>query len=316
MPSLKKTLAFLFVIGSTTWLAAQTSTTEKINYQSKLLSNAGIKRMVVATTKLATKDREADRTWTNESFFDDLGRTILTTNDGCTECQTVYEYDSITGLVAYSKKTMPNGFLENYMEYDSVTKLVTYSRNITQHELSESYTEYDDQNRRTVVETCTKGEESCLTYWFDYDEENTERMYKETSNRHLKYDKANHMRLQFTRESSKQLVWESFYSPEKILEETQKYRDGKYDYSLLYEYDEQGRLKNTWRQTGTNKQLYEAFEYNEKGRVSSRKTRVDFVNSLYPEKSFLLNTYEYDEIGLLIKYISGTTTKEYSYFTD
>jgi hypothetical protein len=167
-----------------------------------------------------------------------------------------------------------------------------------------------------VVETCTKGEESCLTYWFDYDEENTERMYKETSNRHLKYDKANHMRLQFTRESSKQLVWEVFYSPEKLLEETKKYSDGKLYYSLLYEYDEQGRRKNTWRQTGANKQLYETFEYNEKGRVATRKTRIDFVNSLYPEKNFLLSTYEYDENGLLIKSTSGTTTKEYSYFTD
>jgi hypothetical protein len=270
--------------------AQQFNALEPSENQGALLAQLGIVRMVT-TYSTTSSTRAPFITRTQESYFDTFGRITRSKHDLCDECGTVYEYDSLSGLVSYTRETSADDVTENFKEYDA-------------------------QQRRSAIETCGSKEPSCITYWFEYDSAQVQRVYKTERTTRLGYNKANRTRLKHTWQTKRELIQELFFSPEGVLEESKFYEKGEYSYSLFYEYDLQGRLTQTWSVYNGIKKLFAAIEYNEKGQISLTKTAYFRGSPGMLNFELSTKTYEYADNGLLVKSGTSTNIRKYAYFTE
>ena len=262
--------------------------------QDTIIARMGIGRMITVFF-LASTARESARIITTETSFDSFGRSVKSVNDVCHMCVTIMKYDSATGLVAYN-------------------------RSETQSEVVENYTAYDAKKRRISTENCISNNEECELHKFEYDDDNTERMFKIINRKHVKLDTAKNsthfLGLYSLRKEEKELVQERFFSPEGQLEEIRYYRDGKFLHSSIYEYFEEGRKIRIWHFDGKTKRISNEKERNENGQIiSSIRYFLTVTDPLLKQES-IIQSYEYDANGLLIKSTAGSKVAEYSYFTD
>lgn len=257
----------------------------------------GIVRMVTRKTDQPSRKNELEQTVTTESFFDRLGRLVRTEEDACNNCGSVQSYDSLNGKLVYVYQSRQSGYREYFYLYET-------------------------NPRRTTVEQCNNGEaDQCITFLYEYDEENTERVYQSYESFHLKRDTSKQTkrfyRIYNDREFAKTLTKETFFSPEGQKEETRFFKAGSFHYALLYEYDEPGRLTKIWHFNGKIKQLYQVCERNESGQIVTWKTYKPCIGDpLHALSQPSVNNYEYDDRGLLVKMSSTRTTVEYTYFTE
>lgn len=268
---------------------AQITTLEVSENQGALIAQLGIVRMV--TTYSSTSSIRTPAPRMQETYFDSLGRITRIKHDLCDACGTVYEYDSLTGLVSYTRET-------------------------SLYDVTENFKEYDAQGRRSAIETCNPKEPSCVIYWYEYDTLQTARVYKTERTTRLRYDKTNRTRLKHTWETKRALIQELLFNPQGQLEETRFYEKEQYDHSLFYEYDQQARWVRTWSVYNGIKKLYAEIEYNEKGQITLTKTAHVRGSPSALEFELYSQTYEYDDNGLLLRSEIGTNTWEYSYFTE
>ncbi|MDO8367760.1 MAG: hypothetical protein Q7T20_13245 [Saprospiraceae bacterium] len=76
-------------------------------------------------------------------------------------------------------------------------------------------------------------------------------------------------------------------------------------------------MTRTWNFDGKIKQLYHEVERNEIGQLITWKSyTISTGDPLHILREPNIQTYEYDENGLLIKTISKNITTEYAYFTE
>ena len=265
--------------------------------QADILARLGIVRMVSTRTNLSNDARGSGRDVITETFFDSLGRAIVYKNDACNTCGTVNKFDSVTGLIAYSRFEWPGG-------------------------VRETYKKYDDLKRCVFTETCESQKQDCEVHIFEYDEDNTARMYKMVQKRHLKRDTMKQsfhfLNLYMVKMDEKELVQERFYSPEGQLEESRVYRDGKFQNASLYEYGPDGKPNRVWSFDGKTKILSNEMEHNTKGQVITQKTYLlaPEIQNTSPAIPLIEQTNEYDANGLLIKTITNKAIVEYRYFTE
>ncbi len=269
---------------------AQITNLEISENQGALIAQLGIVRMVT-TYSTTSSTRAPFITRTQESYFDTLGRITRSKGDLCAECGTAYEYDSLSGLVSYTREVSADDVTENFKEYDA-------------------------QDRPSAIETCNSKEPSCITYWFEYDSAQTQRVYKTERTTRLGYNKANRTRLKHTWQTKQELIQESVFSPEGQLEETRFYEKGEFSHSLYYEYDLQDRLVQTWSVYNGIKKLFAAIEYNEKGQISLTKTAHFRGSPVMLNFELYTKMYEYADNGLLVKSGISTNIREYTYFTE
>ena len=284
-----KIILFLIIFGwiNTAW--AQFTPLDVSETQNQLIAQLGMQRMVTKfSTISSTRAPYVSRI--QESFFDTLGRITRTTSDICSDCSTVYEYDSLSGLVVYT-------------------------RVVTQYDVTESFKEYDAKHRPSVIETCNPKDPSCIVSWFEYDEDQTERMYKAESKARLKYDKVNRTRLKQGWETQSELAQESSFNADGQLEETKCFEKGRYHHSLLYQYDNKGRCIKIWSVFNGLKRLYTSVEYNGKGQIIGTQTPYFKGNPILLDYELVPKTYEYDSRGLLLKSITSNSVRQYYYFT-
>jgi hypothetical protein len=265
--------------------------------QAGILARLGIVRMVSTRTNLSSDARESGRDVTTETFFDSLGRAIIYKNDACNTCGTVNKFDSLTGLIAYSRFEWPGG-------------------------VRETYHKYDDQKRRVHTETCESQKQDCDIHVFEYDEDNAVRTFKMVQKKHLKRDTMKHsihfFNLYMVKKDEKELVQERFFSPEGQLEESRTYRDGKFQNASLYEYGPDGNPVRIWNFDGKTKILSNEMEHNTKGQVITQKTYLlaPEIQTTSPAIPLIEQTNEYDANGLLVKTITNKAIIEYRYFTE
>jgi len=265
--------------------------------QADILSGLGIVRMVSTQTSLANDARGSGRDVMTETFFDSLGRAINYKTDACNTCGTVNKFDSLTGLIYYSRFEWPGG-------------------------VREIFSKYDDRKRCVYTETCESQKSDCEINIFEYDEENTARKYKMVQKRHLKRDtmkqSIHFFNLFMVKKDEKELVQERFYSPEGQLEESRTYRDGKFQNASIYEYDPDGNPVRIWNFDGKTKILSNEMEHNTKGQVITQKTYLlaPEIQTTSPAIPLMEQTNEYDANGLLIKTITNRAIIEYRYFTE
>lgn len=252
--------------------------------------------MLTHTVTSSSSARESTRFINTETFFDSLGRTVKSVNDFCKLCGTIIAYDSVTGLVSYKRTVWPARFVEIYYEYDT-------------------------KKRRSSIETCYSDSKECELNIFEYDDDNTERLYKIVKRRQIKLDTARHstrfLRLYSVREAEKELVHEKFFSPEGQLEEIKYYRDGKLQNSLIYEYNHEGR---SVRKLDSDGKIYKPPSEVDPLKIStvvkSKYLPTAGGPLLIRKPGIFVLPYEYDVNGLLIKATIGNSVSEYSYFTD
>lgn len=269
---------------------------EESNGQDSLIAKMGIVRMLTHTVTSSSSARESTRFINTETFFDSLGRTVKSVNDFCKLCGTIIEYDSVTGLVSYKRTVWQTRFVEIYYEYDT-------------------------KKRRSSIETCYSDSKECELNIFEYDDDNTERLYKIVKRRQIKLDTARHstrfLRLYSVREAEKELVHEKFFSPEGQLEEIRYYRDGKLQNSLIYEYNHEGR---SVRKLDSDGKIYKPPSEVDPLKISTVAKSKYLPTAggplLIRKPGIFVLPYEYDVNGLLIKAIIGNSVAEYSYFTD
>lgn len=269
---------------------AQFAALDPSENQGPLIAQLGIVRMV--TTYRPTQSTRAPfTTRTQETYFDTLGRITRTTQDWCNGCGTVYEYDSLTGLAIYIRETSAYDVTENFKEYDA-------------------------QHRRSAIEICSSKEPSCVTYWFEYDSTQTQQVYKTERTTRLKYNKTNRTRLKHTWETKRELIQELLFTPEGLLDETRFYEKERFNHSLFYEYDSDGRWVRSWLIFNGIKKLHAELEYNEKGQII--QTKMANLRGAPSTLEFELQTktYEYEDSGLLLKSGTSTEIRSYSYFKE
>jgi hypothetical protein len=265
--------------------------------QADILSSLGIVRMVSTQTSVSGDVRGSGQDRITETFFDSLGRIIIKKNEACNTCGTINRFDSLTGLIAYSRFEWPGG-------------------------VRETYHKYDDQKRRVYTENCESQKQDCEINIFEYDEDNTIRTYKMVQKKHLKRDTMKHsihfFNLYMVKKDEKELVQERFFSPEGQLEESRTYRDGKFQNASIYEYAPDGNPVRIWSFDGKTKNLSNEMEHNTKGQVITQKTYLlaPEIQTTSPAIPLMEQTNEYDENGLLIRTVTTRAIIEYRYFTE
>ena len=270
---------------------------EQNNFQSDELVRMGIVRMVTREVIQPYVQNKPEEIKISETFFDAKGRIVRIENDDCNECITVQEYDTLTGRVSYVSNTRRNSFGKVFFKYD-------------------------DLSRRISAEYCKdRQEDACQLYTYVFDEEDKARVYytlhkRQTSVDATKKPKRFH-RIYSENEAKTQLVQENTFTPKGQIAEIRYLQDEKFEYGWTYEYDSQGKLSKIWYFDDKIRQVRQENLRNEDGRVMTRKTygySPGDPDHTLSEPS--LQTFEYDEDGLLIKTSTAKTTTEYTYFKE
>lgn len=294
-----------------------------------LFARLGIRRMVVNETHYARQTSVTNRiagsnsNRETETFFDSLGRTVLFLNSDCPECETVFEYDSLSGKLAYEYKLQAN---KHY---------------------SETYHEYDARGRNTLSETCSDGrDETCKTSIYKYEGDTICRRYAVVERLHLRFNTQRNsddfLRLRSNEEEELELQKEDFYHPDGKLRETKTYKKSAWssttryvydDKGLLieeywtnqlhaqkiseYVYDEHGRRTETWiRENAKRKWLQNEVVYNKQGRIEEARMYNDPEMTPPGIPKVFSTTYTYDADGLLVRLETDNSLLQYFYFKD
>jgi len=262
----------------------------------------GYSSIKVQTTQSNTVRRGATGKVTIvESFYDPSGKLVEEEQIGGIEAPTIrtsFGYDSIFGRMNYIVRT------------GGKVKI-------------EAFAQYDEQGRLSEIVYCEE-DKPCQVRHYDYDEDNTERLYIARQTVELQLGKGEKPKTIFgisaANKQKDELVRERFYDPEGKLEEVRVYSNGKLTKGWTFDYGVSGRLSHVWAFNSNNKKLARTSEYDEAGRL---KSEVHFVwvddAKIHPyEDGGKVKNFEYDAKNRLVRTEQNVfgyiKTQEFTYY--
>jgi len=245
----------------------------------------GYSSIKVQTTQSNTMRRGATgKVTVVESFYDPSGKLV--------------EEEQIGGIEAPTIRTS--------LGYDSIFGRINYIVRTGGKVKQEAFAQYDGQGRLSEIVYCEE-DKPCQVRHYDYDEDNTERLYIARQTVELQLGKGDKPKTIFgisaANTQKDELVRERFYSPEGKLEEVRVYSNGKLTKGWTFDYGVSGRLSHVWAFNSNNKKLASTSEYDEAGRL---KSEVHFVwvddgkITLY-EGGGRIKNFEYDAKNRLVR---------------
>lgn len=245
----------------------------------------GYSSIKVQTTQSNTARRGATgKVTVVESFYDPSGKLVEEEQIGGIETATIrtsFGYDSIFGRMNYIVRT--GGKVKQ-----------------------EAFAQYDKQGRLSEIVYCEE-DKPCQVRHYNYDEDNTERLYISRQAVELQLGKGEKPKTIFgisaANTQKDELVRERFYNPEGKLEEVRVYSNGKLTKGWQFEYDVSGRLSKAWAFNSNNKKLASTSEYDEAGRLKSEVhfVWVDDAKITPYEDGGKVNNFEYDAQNRLVR---------------
>lgn len=245
----------------------------------------GYSSIKVQTTQSSTMRRgAAGKVTVVESIYDPSGKLVEEEQTGGIETATIrtsFGYDSVFGRMNYIVRT--GGKVKQ-----------------------EAFAQYDERGRLSEIVYCEE-DKPCQVRHYDYDEDNTERLYISRETVELQFGKGEKPKSIFgisgASKQKDELVRERFYDPEGKLEEVRVYSNGKLTKGWTFEYDASGRLSKAWAFNSYNKKLASTSEYDEAGRLKSEVhfVWVDDAKITSYEEGGRVKNFEYDAKNRLIR---------------